>query len=143
MSNMKPGARLIWWMLPHQQKGDYTGGTYRLGNITLILEYDENDAGGEFVDIKSITAAQPGTGEGYQVMRLICGMADIFGVHLALYARAHDGKPHNTKRAVRFYERLGFDIHQDQGLDWDADPDEVDEDHAGVDMWRQPDGYRR
>lgn len=137
-----PGQRLLMWLLPLQQTGTHrTGGTYRLGTVTFIVEYDKDDGDGSFVTIRSLSAARPGTGEGHQVLSLICGMADIFGVALDLYARAMDHRPPTTVRLIRFYERHGFHMTQDHGCDWQPDPDEgADEDHVGVDMQRRPRG---
>ena len=136
----KPGQRLLLWLLHHQQRGTHrTGGTYKLGNVTFVLEYDEADGDGQFVTLQSLSAAQPGTGEGHQILSLLCGMSDIFGVTLEIYARALNDRPPTTVRLIEFYKRHGFEITQDHGVEWDADPDAGEEpDHHGADMRRLP-----
>jgi hypothetical protein len=139
---MKPGERLIAWLLPHKVGEDSAFGygrlhTYRLNRVTLVLEYDPNDSDGEFVGIDKILAAQQGNGDGTQLLRLICGMADIFGVKLHLYARAMDDKPWSTDRLLGWYQRHGFIVSGTWRLP-ESDPDEVVADHAGYDLCRKP-----
>lgn len=140
---MKPGERLIAWLLPHKIGEDEAMGfgrlhKYRMGRVTLVLEYDPDDADGEFVDIDRILAAQLGQGDGTQALRLICGMADLFGVKLSLSARALDDRPYSTNRLVAWYERHGFVAENAWRPDPDAEPTEEDAGHGGVSMFRAP-----
>lgn len=136
---MKPGKRLMMWMLPHatgHDSGD-EGIHHRFCETNVVLHYDEEDGDGEFVDIKSLVAVRQGQGAGTQCLRMLTGMADIFGVKLCLYGRAMDDKPHSTQRLKAWYERHGFVTH-DRLADSDPDPDEVDDDHHGCDFFRAP-----
>jgi hypothetical protein len=148
---MRPDERLKAWMLPHAYKEEGDEVSYRFCQTNVTLRY-EGDDDGRFVDIVSLVAVRQGQGDGTQCLRILTGMADIFGVKLALYARAMDDKPHSTNRLVEWYIRHGFQSaagtthiteNERRGkpkrFAWqkiDADPDEIDADHHGLDMWR-------
>lgn len=121
--------RLLMYFLPHRVARDAEGSHFLLCNTRFILRED-----GELV---SIEALNKGQGDGTQCLNLICHTADLYGVTLTVYARAHDHRPHSTVRAIRWYERHGFKITGDNGLDWSALPSTIDEDHAGCDLERR------
>lgn len=134
---MKPGERFMMWMLPLTLNGTNSR-IHRLCHTNIEFLYDPEEGDGEFVDINSLVAVQQGKGYGTQALRIITGMADTFGVKLNLFARAMDHKPHSTKRLIEWYERHGFVAPTDWRPYGDPDPDEEDEGHHGLDLFRAP-----
>lgn len=127
----------MMWFLPYVVNEDGEGTHIRFCRTNMLLRYDEDDADGEFVDVIALSAARQGQGDGTQCLRMLTGMADLFGVKLTLYARSMDNKPSSTDRLRAWYLRHGFKQCGDYNLP-ESDPDEVDDDHIGYDLFRDP-----
>ncbi len=80
---------------------------FQIKNVTVSL-----GAIGEYVGIMVLRSSTQGQGEGTQVMRLLCDLADEHGVTLGLDPvplKRHPGQQRTTTTQLKtFYGRFGF-----------------------------------
>ena len=135
--SVKPGAALLSKLTTSAEPlNEKTNASYEIGDVSVIIEYDDEEDEGQFIDIKSIIAKSQGRGDGTRALRTLTQLADEHGAVLTLYARAMDQKPHSTQRCIAWYKRHGFKFEGEYPLPGKFAPDLIDEDHHGADMWR-------